>query len=309
MSKNILLVLICLSMLGMTLEVLAGSGLSAAQVLLQQNGARPAGRGGAFAAASQDIYAIHVNPAGAHDIEKMEIMLMHVAGFEGLSTEYLVGAVPLPDLGTVGLQFLYRSQPAIDNNVPGESAVNVKDMIYGLTFARSLMAGFSIGVNVKLLVLQLGPVDASAFSLDLGTQYKLNDQFTFGLTMRNLGTPIMFRSEEDPLPATLVVGANYVVYNKAQHKLVTALDMDYLIPEENTTLHVGVEYWFQRLLALRAGYVYSARKSVRGPAVGVGFRFQAGDKVDLVLDYTLLPQFWEDEDFEIENLFTFSVKF
>jgi Uncharacterised protein family (UPF0164) len=290
-------------------QCMAGSGMSGAQVLLQQSGARPAGMGGAFAASTQNIYAIHVNPAGAYDIEKMEVMFMHVAGFEGLSTEYLVGAVPLPDLGTVGLQFLYRSQPTIDNNVPGEATVNVKDILYGLTFARSLAGGFSLGVNVKLLAMQLGPAEASSISLDLGTQYKLNEKVTFGLAMRNLGTPIVFRSEEDPLPATLIVGTNYQLYKEGKHQLNAALDLDYLIPEENTTIHVGGEYWFRRMLAMRMGYSYSTQKSVRGLSVGVGFRFKAGRKVDLVLDYTLLPQLWEEEDFEIENLFTLSVKF
>ncbi|MBN1595880.1 PorV/PorQ family protein [candidate division FCPU426 bacterium] len=286
-----------------------GTGTSGAQILQQQNGARPAGLGGAYAACSRDVYAVNVNPAGVHNLDKIGIMLMHAAGFEGLSTEYLVGMVPLPGLGVLGGQFLYRGQPAIDNAVAGEATVNCKEMVYGLTFARPLPGGFSLGLSAKLLSIELGPVDATALSLDMGAQYQWQENLSLGLALRNLGTPVMFRSEEDPLPFTAVVGAAFTPYDSGPHRLLTVMDVDYLAPEENVSLRLGGEYWFRRMLALRLGYVHSAQKTVRGLSLGVGFRFKAGDHVDLALDYTLLPQFWEDEDFETENLFTLSVSF
>jgi len=293
---------------GIADNVCSSPGTSGAQVLQQQNGARPAGMGGAFAACSNDIYALNVNPAGAHNLKKIVIMLMHVSGFEGLSTEYLTGIIPLPGLGVLGAQFLYRSQPIIDNNVAGEATVNVKDMIYGVSFARSLVAGFSLGLNVKLTSLELGPVDTSVLSIDLGTQYQVDEDLSLGLVIRNLGTPVQFKTEEDPLPLTVVAGTCYTFYNQGPHQVVTVLDIDYLVPEQNLSVHVGGEYWFRRMLALRLGYVYSVQRSVKGLSTGIGFKFKAG-KVDLVLDYTLMPQFWEDGDFETENLFTLSVEF
>ncbi len=288
--------------------VLAGTGVSGAQVLQQQSGARPAGMGNAFAAVSGGVYALGINPAGAHDLDKVEIMFMHAGGFEGISTEKLAALMPFPGVGVIGLQFLYRGQPNIDNNVPGEGVIEVKDMIYGLSFAGPIVAGFSLGVNAKVVSLTLGPVDTAAFSLDLGTQYEPLENLTVGLAARNLGPAVEFNTTEDPLPLTAVAGVSYLLTGSGRHELNTALDVSYLVPEENVSLRVGGEYWFRRMLALRLGYVYSGQGSVKGVSFGVGFRFKAGT-VDMVLDYAMLPQFWEEEDFEAENLISLSVKF
>lgn len=286
----------------------AGPGLSGAQVLQQRNGARPAGMGNAFSAMSGELCSLDVNPAGLHNLEKVEILLMHVSGLEGLSTELLTAAMPLSGLGVMAVQALYRGQPPIDNNVPGEAGVQAKDMVYGLTFALPFSAEFSAGLNAKVLALTLGPVDTSAVAFDLGAQYKLLPDLILGGVVRNLGTPVVFRSAEDPLPLTAQIGAAYALFNQIPHELRVSLDADYLAPDANLTMRLGTEYWFRRVLALRLGYSHSQDRSTQGLSFGVGFRFKAG-KVDLALDYALQPQFWEDEDFETENLISFSVKF
>ncbi|MCD4814108.1 PorV/PorQ family protein [bacterium] len=308
MKKYVVCSLMILTLTVLSARGFAGAGTSGAQILQQQNGARAAAMGNAFAGCSGDIAALEVNPAGVHNIEKNEIMLMHVGGFEGISAERLNAVIIAPGLGSVGAQILYRAQPVIDNHVAGEATVNVKDMVYGLSFARPVVAGFSMGVNIKMVVMELGPVDTTALSLDLGTQYEMSRLLTIGLALRNLGTPVKFSEAEDPLPMKVLVGACYTPLEEGRHTLNTVLDVDYLVPEENILLHLGAEYWFRRMLALRMGYEYSANASVNGFSAGVGFRFKAG-KVDFVLDYALRPQFWEEEDFETENLFTFSVKF
>ncbi|MEW6516331.1 MAG: PorV/PorQ family protein [candidate division FCPU426 bacterium] len=306
--KKTALILTATVLLGSASIAAAGPGLSGAQVLQQRSSARPAGMGNAFAASSGELCSIEVNPAGLYDLEKIEILFMHVGGLEGLSTEMLTAAMPLSGLGVMGIQALYRGQPSIDNNVPGEPSVPVKDMVYGLTFARAFSSALSVGLNAKIAALTLGPVDTSALAFDLGAQYALQEGLTLGGVIRNLGTPVVFRSEEDPLPLTAQFGVCYALINQLPHELRTAADVSYLAPDENWTLHLGSEYWFRRVLALRLGYSHSQDRSVQGMSFGVGFRFKAG-KADLSLDYALQPQFWEDEDFETENLISLSVKF
>jgi hypothetical protein len=306
--KKTVLAVTTLALLACAPATFAGPGLSGAQVLQQRNGARPAGMGNAFAAMSGELCSLDVNPAGIHNLEKVEILLMHVSGLEGLSSELLTAAMPLSGLGVMAVQAQYRGQPAIDNDVPGESAVEVKDMVYGLSFALPFSPELSAGLNAKIVALTLGPVETSALAFDLGAQYLLLPTLALGGVVRNVGQPVVFRSAEDPLPLTAQVGASYALVNQIPHELRVNLDGSYLAPDANFTLHLGTEYWFRRALALRLGYSHSQDWNTRGLSLGVGFRFKAG-KVDLALDYALQPQFWEEEDFETENLISLSVKF
>ncbi len=286
----------------------AGAGVSGAQILQQLTGAGPAGMGGAYTACSGNIYAMGSNPAGLSGLKAVEIMFMHVGGFEGLSTEMLAGAVPMPGLGTLGVQALYSGQPVIDNDVPGEPEIKVNDIVFGASFARPIISNLSLGINAKVVSMTLGSTDASVLSLDIGTQYQVSKGVQLGLAARHLGTPVKFITEEDPLPLTMVLGAGFIPVDKASHRLISAVDIEYLVPEENMVVRLGGEYWFQRMLALRMGYAYSARRTVGGISLGVGFKFKAG-QVNLVLDYTFLPEFWEEADFASQNLVSLGVTF
>lgn len=286
----------------------AGAGVSGAQILQQLTGAGPAGMGGAYTACSGSIYAMGSNPAGLSGLKAVEIMFMHVGGFEGVSTEMLAGAAPIPGLGTLGVQALYSGQPAIDNDVPGEAALEVMDLVFGVSFARTIISNLTLGINAQVASMTLGPTDASVLSLDIGTQFQLNKGVQLGLTARHLGTPVKFVTEEDPLPLTMVLGAGFIPLDKVPHRLISALDVEYLVPEENMVVRLGGEYWFQRMLALRMGYAYSVHRTVGGMSLGMGFKFKAG-KVNLVLDYTFLPEFWEAADFASRNLISLGVIF
>ncbi|MCK5217998.1 PorV/PorQ family protein [bacterium] len=286
----------------------AGAGVSGAQILQQLTSAGSAGMGGAYTACSGSIYAMGSNPAGLSGLKTVEIMFMHVGGFEGLSTEMLAGALPIPGLGTLGVEALYSGQPPIDNDVPGEAALEVMDLVFGISFARPIISNLSLGINAKVASMTLGPADASVFSMDIGTQYQISKGVQLGLAARHLGTPAKFIMEEDPLPLTMVLGASFIPLDKAPHRLISAVDIEYIEPEENTVVRLGGEYRFQHMLALRMGYVYSVRQIVGGISLGIGFKFKAG-KVNLVLDYTLLPEFWEAADFASQNLVSLGVTF
>lgn len=287
----------------------AGPGLSGAQLLLANFSARPAGMADAGAALSGSLATMPQNPAGLAGLPKAEIMFVHQAGIEGRSTEWLTGAVPVPGLGTLGAQALYCGQPPIDNNVADEPTVEVKDMLFDLSFARPVAAGVEAGFNAKVLSQTLGSANALVLALDLGAQYALDEQTRFGLALRNIGTPVKFKKTEDPLPTSVCGGAALEILPGAgNHSLTGALDVEYQVPEQNLIARAGAEYLFKKQMALRVGYAYSADTMVGGLTAGVGFRFRI-ETVEMVLDYALQPQVWEASDFEMENLVSLGVKF
>ncbi len=286
----------------------AGPGQSAGQVLLQDLGARPAALAGAYTALGADLDCLGTNPAGLAGLDQGEVKFMHLGGVEGISTEWLAGAMPVPGLGTLAAQVLYRGQPAIDNQVPDEAPVDVRDLLFGVAFAFPLAPGLETGVNAKLLLLTLGPSDASALAVDLGARYALDESTRLGLALRHAGTGVKFRSDEDPLPLTVSAGASRVLLGGGPHELEAALDVDHLVPDQNWTARLGAEYRFRRILALRLGYAYSAELTVNSFSAGVGFRFDIGS-VGMALDYAIRPQLWEEGDFDLQNVLTLGARF
>jgi hypothetical protein len=286
----------------------AGPGQSAGMILTQDQGARPAGLAGAYTALGSDLESIGKNPAGLAALEKTELAFMHLGGVEGLATEWLAGASPVPGLGTLSAQVLFRGQPAIDNQVPNEAPVDVRDLLFGVGVAFPISPGLQAGVNLKLLLLTLGPVDTSALAMDLGVRYALDEATHLGLALRQLGTEVKFRSAGDPLPQTCSLGASRLLVGGGVHELEAALDLDYLVPDQNLTACLGAEYRFKRILALRLGYAYSVARTINSFSIGVGFRFALGP-VEMDLDYAVRPQVWESGDFDLQNVLTLGARF
>jgi len=300
--------LACVLMALGAISAWAGAGESGVQVLQQDLGARPAAMAGAYTALAGDIFSIGFNPAGLADLKKTELTFMHWGGIEGMATEWLAGAVPVPGLGTLGAQVLYLGQPSINNQVPGEGAVEVKDLLFGVSFSTSIMQRLKFGANAKIVLMTLGPADASAVALDLGSQYALDDSTRLGVAARNLGPGVTFVSVEDPLPMTLSAGVSRILVSGEPYVLTADLDVNYQVPEENVIVRLGGEYWFRKTLALRMGYAYSAVRTVNGFSAGIGFCFKVGE-VNMALDYALRTQSWEESDFEVENLINLGARF
>lgn len=286
----------------------AGPGQSAGQVLLQDQGARPAALAGAYIALGADLECLGANPAGLASLDKAEVKFMHLGGVEGINTEWLAGAMPVPGLGTLAAQVLYRGQPAIDNQVPDEAPLDVRDLLFGVAAAFPVAPGLEAGLNAKLLLLTLGPSDTSALAADLGVRYALDMSTRLGLALRYFGTGVKFRSDEDPLPLTVSAGASRTLLSGGPHEIEAALDVDHLVPDQNWTARLGAEYRFKRILALRVGYAYSAEVTVNSFSAGVGFRFDIGP-VGMTLDYAVRPQVWEEGDFDLQNVLTLGARF
>ena len=287
----------------------AGPGTSGAQVLRQPLSARTQGFAGAGSAWVRDVHALASNPAGLAGLETADVTFLHATGLEGMDTEWLAGAVPVAGLGTIAAQVLYRGAPDIDNLGADEPAVTVRDMVFGASFAREWAPGVRAGLNAKVLWLTLGPAEASALSVDLGVQADVTpDVWVVGAALRNLGTGVAYLEVEDPQPLTFAAGTAYRVLASDPHAITAMLDVEHVAPESQTLVRVGAEYRFQRQIAFRAGHEIAARRTVNGPAFGVGFLFTAGP-VDFRIDFAVRPQVWQDEDFELANLLNLSAAF
>jgi len=152
-------------------------GTTSAEFLLLGAGARGTALGGAFAALSTDITAMYYNPAGLAQLARPGAM---VSTYQYLAdTRYSWFGTAFPMAGgarAIGLSvgtFGFSDQPVTTvENPDGDGRVyNVNESFISGTYAQNFSDRFSAGVNIKYVHDELGTAKATAFALDLGTNF------------------------------------------------------------------------------------------------------------------------------------------
>src|SRR5512146_127828 len=100
MNKGVsaLLISLLLAFAAPALAVDSRAGTSTDGILTNQDGARPAGMGGAYTAVSDDINAIYRNPGGLGFLTKMEVAGTRFSGVSQLNANDIAVALPLGDV-------------------------------------------------------------------------------------------------------------------------------------------------------------------------------------------------------------------
>jgi len=280
-----------------------------AQSTLIAPGARSDGMGRAFAAVSDDANMIWWNPgamafARSHDASIMYTQLVpdlapdvnfsyfsyvqHVEGWGGLGA-----AVSYLNYGTSqGTDA--EGNPTVDFT----SYEIVPTIAYGTELADNL--GF--GVSLKYIRVDLAPAAAATldgqagagttFAADIGTLYKVPKwKAAFAAIIQNLGPDIAYIDEDqsDPLGRNLKVGLSYTPFSNEIHRVLIAADANrLLLPDEQLAVSVwdaGIEYEFNRLIALRAGYVSDPTGDITDYTWGMGLGYKG-----FRFDYASYPQ-------------------
>ena len=167
-------------------------------------GARAQGMGSAMTAHVGDATASFWNPAGLCNINTdLQIGAMHAEWFGGIGKYDYVG-FGMPIKGQpryVGFSFirfgvdgipntlsLYEDDGSVNyNNVTEFSAA---DYAFLFNYAQKFeKIGLSVGATPKIVYRRVGKFANSwGFGVDLGAQYKLNKNFQFGATLKDITT-------------------------------------------------------------------------------------------------------------------------
>jgi len=131
----------------------------------------------------------------------------------------------------------------------------------------------------------------------------IGNALTVGFNIANIGPKVTYVdvAQADPLPTILRVGAGYKLYKDEFNELTAVMDVSKLLVKRDSSrsdglpkafitswdantgqslqLATGIEYWYDQLLALRAGY-YSEGTAVGGRnylTFGAGLRYDIYD--------------------------------
>ncbi len=297
-----------------------GEGTAGAPFLKIGTSARAEGMGGAFTAIVDDVDATYWNPAGLMRLKRSSIGLTHLEWFEDIRYEYISYADKYDYIGAigVGIGFLYLGDipKTLESPTGDYDAVNsggtfgASDLLINLAWAGNLgLQENKLGLGVKIINESIDENQSFSFGLDLGDQLLLSKTRWYrslaeqsaaayfipsaiGISFKNIGTPVKFFNQNDPLPLTASFG---LAYQFMEEDLNFALDFDYQTVESLLVIRAGGEYWIhtgirgapdQMLdVAVRGGYRtgYDA-SSAPGFSLGAGIRY-AG----LGLDYVYMP--------------------
>lgn len=259
----------------------AGPGTTAADSLNLGMGPRATAMGEAFTGQSDDLFALHWNPAGLARLYDAEAAFSYLNLFDDTRQHYLAFAWPEPGRGRaygLGLSYLKVDPFAAYDNTGGRSGtVEAADLVFSAAAAQR-WDRWAAGAAVKYVHSELAGIQAQTPSMDLGVSFLSRRPVTsgrldFGLAAQNLFGALKYDSESFPLPRTFRAGVSFAKTLLADDVLTLNADLVQSDAADGLQASYGAEYWLLNLVALRAGMA-GGQDVGSGLRMGLGFRLR-----------------------------------
>src|SRR6266550_48746 len=276
-----------------------------AQSLLIAPGARADGMGRAFVAVANDANAVWWNPAGlaftsGHDVSTMYTKLVPDLA-DDVFFSYTAYAQHVEGWGGLGFSLGYLSYgKSIATDVDGNElgTFTSYEVAPTLAYGTELMKDMGFGVALKLVRVDLAPADktqdraagrGTTFAADIGGLYRIPRlKSSLGLAIQNVGPNIAYidQDQSDPLGRNVKLGVAVTPLETETYRVLVAADVNRSLLSHGAWIeNAGGEFEFNRLLALRAGYIYDPRGTVKDLTYGLGLIYRG-----IRIDYASVPQ-------------------
>jgi hypothetical protein len=213
---------------------------------------------------------------------------MHNEWFAGINHEFVGFALPLGNVGTVGVSSSFLSFGELqgrDRDGNETTIFRPYDLALILSYARSFGSALAFGTNAKFLREQIADETGTGIAFDFGGLYTFSGMpLAIGFNAQHLGPRVKFVEEAFGLPFTFRFGTAYRPWNDA-----LTLTMDIIRPSDNDiAVGVGTAYTIGNILQLRTGYKYKLGGNDLGAMSGLTGGFGLTLR-QFQLDYALLP--------------------
>jgi hypothetical protein len=279
-----------------------------AQSLLIAPGARSDGMGRAFTAVANDGNAIWWNVGGLAFARQHDAAITYTQLVPDLADDVnysnLSYVQQVEGLGGIGASFLYLSYGKSTATDPDGNEIREftsNEFSPAIAYGTDLVPNLGFGVALKYVRVDLAPEDVtldgqpgrgSTFAADFGALYKLPKwRSSFGATLSNIGPDIAYIDEDqsDPLGRNVRVGGAFSPIETDVHRLLVVADATrYLLPGRTLAIDVwnaGAEYEFNRLIALRIGYISDPIGTIEDMTYGFGIGYRG-----FRFDFANVPQ-------------------
>jgi hypothetical protein len=190
----------------------AGYGTVSSLLMAEGLSVRSLGLSGAWTALAAGEDAPHANPAGLAALRGTALGGGHVLGLLGDRLSYVDLGLALGDAGAIGLNAAYwggedTARDAFGNDL---GTFSNRQTLAGLTLAKALSPGWSLGLGAKGLIEENGGQSDQSFAGDLGIQGPLGwRRGRFGLAVLNAGQQVSRGAglPNAPTPLRVALGA------------------------------------------------------------------------------------------------------
>lgn len=234
-------------------------------------GARVTGIAGAYVGLSDDVSSLHYNPAGLCNIERSEFLLMTSEAIMECGYEYLGYVRRMGENTGLGFSILYFHAPEIlrTREIPGGyeilGTIEYYDLMASFSYGRRISNRLSLGGTLKGIRRVISPDGGYTGAVDFGGLYIPSSNLKLGFSIQNIGPDIW----GDKLPRLAQIGASY----KIETLILSGAISHHLLANSRPEFRVGAEYWYWKILCLRAGY-YSLEGDLKGATLGIGLRLK-----------------------------------
>lgn len=261
--------------------------------LLIGMGTRSTALGGMGAAVTNDLSALHFNPAGLCRMDSVQFEFVHNSWIQEFSRESIMFGLPLVKDGVValgvnyiGLGTLEQTGIKPDGTIdPMGESLQLWELGGYAGFGMYLMPALSVGATLKIYMQDFSVQQNMIFAGDVGVQYQGIENVELGLAVQNLGAGVQGYN----LPMLAKLGGAYKFPVVSGHTILmgTELEMPFGAFSQSI-IHSGLEYQYEKLFALRVGYQLSDVNSfggIAGLTAGMGINVGAWK-----VGYTFAPQ-------------------
>lgn len=302
------------------------AGQSGWQFLKINGDPRQAAMGGSYLSAqSVNANTVFGNPALLTRIENTDLQFNSCNWLADIAYMSFAVARNLGPWGTVALSYVGLDYGDIAETIhaplqgggtvpliTGET-FTARDMAVGISYAQTITTQLALGGSVRYLNETIAETGVSNWSLDFSTIYYTGFRsLRLAITARNFGPDahLVGYSEElqsEPvdirMPLELRGGVAYDVLEARNSPHWWTVGIEGKVPSDGREkVHLGTEYRYGQLIALRGGYRFNYDEE--GLTVGVGFQFPIAEMACELnyafMDYGALTQV---------NMFSFGLAF
>ncbi len=241
------------------------SGTVTGQFLKLGLSARAIGMGGAQVAVADGASSLGFNPAGILSVPDYGFAATYTALYANIQHSYGSVVKNIPGLGAIGASFIMLATDDMIETTPAfpegtGRTFRASEYAFSIAFARQVTEQFRVGVNGKYIKSDLfnSELGTSSFAVDVGTLYDIPIlRSHIGVSLTNIGKDLQYINEIYSLPTALRFGVLVDVYKDpaAQNQFVSVFQITRL-NDADEQYNIGMEYLFNNVLALRAGYKF-----------------------------------------------------
>lgn len=261
-------------------------GEAGAYELLMNPWARSAGLHTMTTAMVKGVEAMRINVAGMSRINKTEVNMSHALYLQGTDIRLnafglaqRVGANGAFGFSVMSVDFGDIRETTVNQPEGTGTTFSPRFFNIGVGYSHTFSNRISVGATFRVVSEGIADVSAMAFAVDAGVQYVTGEQenFKFGIALRNVGSRMTFRGEGLAVQAPSPNGSSYeLTYSQraASFELPSLLHIglayDFLLSHHRLTvlgnftansfsqdqLGGGLEYALKEVFMLRAGYKY-----------------------------------------------------